>query len=330
MKLPISLTFGNLLLLGACALLLVVRLVTGPESLDRPDEGAAFGAFDPSTILRISLADEAPAEGEAPEPLMLVRSSVDEPWTVNQRLSFPALEYLVDKLLARVDNLRVSDLVSEEAASHAIFGVDTGAVLTLEAPGTAPWSFVLGNAGREGGGTSGYLRAVGGDRVFALSGIGGLSSDPRAWIDSSLVSFDASTVERMEFQIAGTGVALVRDDKGRWGEEQTGAAAQRVPAEDLIGFVGALALDDLMPRAVELAESGFAGDALVLRLDGTEGEEPWSAVIELGALAEDGRRFVRTSAWREGGRPDWAGLLPGAVAADLEGRVHDLLLGIGQ
>jgi hypothetical protein len=324
---PKQLTTGNWVLLVACLVLGVVRLVTGPSGDTGPtgaDREAAFGAFDPSTILRISLA-----EGEAP-PLRLARASSEDPWTVVGRQDFPALGFLVETLVGSLVGLRQSDLVSEEASSHGIFGVDAGTLLTLEAPGAAPWTFVLGEAGREGGGTHGYLRAAAEDRVFALRGLGDLSLEPRAWIDPRLVDFDASAVEGVRFSVAGTSITIVRDDKGRWSEELTGAPAPRVGAEDLIGLVGGLALDDVAARPVGSEQAGFDGELLVVELlGGVDGEEPWPVLLELGGEAEDGRRYVRSGSWRRAGRPDWVGLLPAAVVTRLEGRVHDLLLGIG-
>ena len=66
MKLPIPLTFGNLLLLGACALLLLVRLVSGPEALDRPDEGSRLteGHRQPLTGDRVQTTRRITDEGQ--------------------------------------------------------------------------------------------------------------------------------------------------------------------------------------------------------------------------------------------------------------------------
>jgi len=241
--------------------------------------------------------------------------------------------------MARIAGLSLAEQVSEEPASHAIFGVDAGLTLTLEAPGTAPWSFVLGRAGREGGGATSYLRAAAEDRVFALSGAGTLTTSARAWIDPTLVELDVAAVQRIELTVVGQSVAIERDDRGRWAEELTGQSASRVEAEDLLGFAASLVLDDVVAGAPEAADAGFGAGSFRLSFEpalpdgaeqgGGEHEEPWPVVLELGAQGQDGRWFVRSAAWGRGGRTDWVGYLPEGLGTELRGRARDLLLGIG-
>lgn len=327
---------GNLLLLPAVLLLAVLRLALGsggPATGDAQRADLAFGAFDPEAILRLTLAE---ADGGG-EPLLLGRASKDAPWGVTGRLDFPALAFPIDRLLATIDGLAQADQVAEEASSHGIFGVadGDGLRLVLEAPGGAPWTFVLGHAGREGAGAGTYLRAEAEDRVFALADLGVLSTAPRAWIDPALTDLDVSAVARVAFTVGGQTVAVVRDDRGRWTEELTGATAPRVDTEDLLGFVRALVLDDAVAAATEVAAADFGESSFVLRFEpavANEGqlEEPWPVVVELGVQAEDGRWLVRSGAWARAGRGDWCGYLPAGVGAELRGRVSRLLLGIGE
>jgi len=325
----LDLTRGNLALLVVVLVLGVLRLATGsggPED-SGADRDRAFAAFDPAAITRLTLARPG---GDA---LHLARTKADAPWTVTDRLGFPALAFPIETLMAQVAGLTLADQVSEEASSHAIFGVDEGLALTLEAPGTAPWSFVLGHAGRESGGTTSYLRAAAEDRVFALGGAGSLTTAPRSWIDPSLVDLDVGAVARIEVTVAGQSVAIERDDKGRWSEELTGQQASRVDTEDLLGFASTLVLDDVVAGAPEAA--AFGSDVFRIAFEpaaaeGAEPTEPWPVVLELGAQVEDGRWLVRSGAWARAERTDWCGYLPEALGVELRARVRGILTGIGQ
>ncbi|MDG1498967.1 MAG: DUF4340 domain-containing protein [Planctomycetota bacterium] len=314
-----ALTRANLGLLLLVAALFVLRFFGAKTQVTNSGNQAAFGAFNPDQILRLTVED--PVDGI---PLVLKRAAKNAPWLVEARGDFPALAYPVDNMLRVLANLREDSLVSEESSSHKLFGVtdETGTKLGLEAPGGLAWSFVLGDLARGAGGTRTYLRAGGEQRVYGANGLGAVTSDPRSWIAPSLVDFDATLVTQIELDIAGVSVVLKSNDKGIWRDTAKNLEAPRIPIEQLIGEASNLVLADISTTFFDAQAMGFDGEEVRVTLSGkpkVEGAfEP--IVIILGANeglmqrtqsngGDRTRQYVRSGAWmRDDGKP-WVGLV---------------------
>ncbi|MDE0897057.1 MAG: DUF4340 domain-containing protein [Planctomycetota bacterium] len=310
--------------LGFCAaLLLVLRIAGGSDPLAKLENGDAFGAFRAEAILRLTLSDPGDA---ATQPLVLERGSSSSPWTVEARGDFPALAYPVEALLAAIDNLRLTDLVSEEASSHELFGVAAGEgiALSLQSPGGDAWQFVLGGMARGAGGTRIYLRSQSEARVFAATGLGAPSLDPRSWIDPSLVDFDVTLVTKIELQVAGASIILNRNDKGIWRDATRNKLASRIPVEGLIGEAAGLVLTDVSKLPFDAQAQGLGQDALRVILSGSPDAEASFEPIEitLGSYesaevralqggADTVRQYIRSGDWARSGGAHWVGLLDG-------------------
>ena len=313
------LTRANLGLLLVVAALFVLRFLGAETQATSPGNQAAFGAFNPELILRMTV--ETPGDLG---PLVLKRETKNAAWLVEARSDFPALDYPVTNLLRVLANLREDSLVSEESSSHKLFGLseEAGTKLRLEAPGGLAWSFVLGDLARGAGGTRTYLRAGGEQRVFAASGMGAVISDPRSWIAPSLVDFDATRITQIELEVAGVSVVLKSNDKGIWRDTAKNLEAPRIPIEQLIGEASNLVLADISSAPFDAKSMGFDGEEVRVTLSGkaqVEGAfEP--IVIVLGAneglnqrtLSDGGdrtRQYVRSGAWMRDGGKTWVGLI---------------------
>ena len=109
-------------------LLLVVLggLVALNVALERPvrtvaSSGPLLAGFAPHRVARIAV--------EAPDGARLEIVRAGDRWTLPARHGFPALTFAVEELCARVRDLSRADLVSEEAESHARYGVGSGGLV---------------------------------------------------------------------------------------------------------------------------------------------------------------------------------------------------------
>lgn len=332
-----GITRANLGLLLAVVVLLVLRLAFGGSRTSATQDTSAFTAFDPGAILRLTLT--APGDGPT-KALVVSRTGTHAPWTVEARSNYPALAYPIQNLLGAIDNLRLTDVVSEEASSHELFGVTevAGLGLRLESPGAAAWDFVLGGSAREGGGTTGYLRALSESRVLAAPGLGSQSLSPRAWINPSLVDFDVTLITRIEFVMPELTLAMSRNDKGIWREESRNTEAPRVALEGLIGEIKGLVLTDISERPFDPVAQGLGKSATKIVLSGNPKLATAFDPIEitLGAVESDAlraaqgggdsmRQYVRSGAWTREGGHSWVGLLDGDAANALLTHVLEIL-----
>ena len=324
--------------LALCALLLIaLRVLAGGDRATQLVESAAFGAFDPDQILRISLTDPM---GNVGSPLVLERNNANSPWTVEARRGFPALSYPIETLLAAIDNLRLTDLVSEESSSHDLFGVSEGRGLELamQSPGGDLWRFVLGGMARGAGGTRMYMRSLGESRVFAATGTGTPSLEPRSWIDPSLVDFDVTLVMQIELQVAGASIVLRRNDNGIWRDTQKNKVASRIAVENLIGEASGLVLTDVSTMPLDPENQGLGEDALRVIFTGDPEKADGFAPIELvlggsesaeqRLLSGGGsrtRQYIRNAAWGQLGGATWVGLSDGDAANAFMTHVLEIL-----
>lgn len=316
----------NLVLLGLTVALFVLVPATAERGNSGTTDERAFAAFDASTILRVSLTDR---KREGVEPLVLVRDSSDDVWKVEARGAFPAEAFPLELLFARITNLLVQDQVAEAEGSLALFGLAPGMGLGVElsSPGAAPWKFVVG---APGGAAGGFLRTEGESRIFDVPGYVGLSCEPRQWIQPKLFAFDTSAVRRVELTLAGEALVLERDDKGIWRETQTGRVAPRVALEDLIGDLSAMVLHDLAPRGITAKEAGFGADGLQLELLAADGTSLAGFAMVLSQRAdEEGRGYVKKSAWAAAGHPEWIGLVSASLGDSVMAHVTAVLMALG-
>lgn len=321
-----KLTRLNLVLLVLSLVLGGIALATRERAKGHRTEERAFGAFDPATILRVSITDR---RNEDAPSLVLVRDSSETEWKVEARSAYPAEVYPLERLFARISNLTVGDQVAEAEGSLGMFGLAPGMGLGIEmaSPGTAPWKFVVGSPGAAAGG---FLRTEGETRIFGVPGYVQLSCEPRQWLQPKLFHFDTSLVRRVELTLAGELLVLARDDKGIWRESETGRVAPRVALEDLIGDLTAMALFDLAPRTTTPSAAGFDDGGLQLGLLDADGTSLADFALVLSRRADEaGHGFVRSGAWSAAGHPEWIGLIDAALGDAVMARVTTILTALG-
>jgi hypothetical protein len=306
----------NLLLFLLLALLVVANLYLEGASREGTEGGALFPGLDPAQAARLEIA--VPTE-EGERRLTIARRG--DHWVLSDRGDFPVLEGRVEGLLKRVALLSRADRVGESAASHESFGVGAGArrLGIFDAEGNSLAEFRQG-AGPEGG-AGGHVRPVGEDAVYRSSSLSSIEANPAVWLDTHLIEFDSSRVERIRGSCEEEGISLelVREADGRWGPPDAASPDRRIaPAVvgRLLQTASLLYFSEISPLPPDAA-SGFDPPRLSLEFDLGEGE---SVGLWIGAAVEEDRCLATNPRW-EGA---WAVLLPDASFARLASAMRSI------
>jgi len=230
----------KILILALGALLLawvVARSVAtrggGPEPAGF--ELAAAAALELDSVL-IEAADQT------------VRLRAGDGWTVN---GHEAIADAGESLKRALEEARVGGLVSRNPENHARLGVTemTGRRLTVYAGGSAQLALIIGERAR--GFDQAYVRRIGEDEVYRLSGtlIGLARRAVDDWRDKEILAASREDIQRVEFTYPDQSFTLVRDSIA-WHLEPSGAAVQSGVVSSLLGQLAGL-------RAI-----GFAADSV--------------------------------------------------------------------
>lgn len=158
-----KITRRNLALIVVLSVLIGLDVASRSGGEEVRQVGALLDGFDPARVHRFELT---PPGSE--DPIVVERTAPDAPWTLPATFGYPAFPDLIDRVLAHVASLSTLDLVAEDVADHARYGVDaSGAFLVLSgAQGEVLAGLVQGKLAPDGAAT--YVRRVDGSNVYRM------------------------------------------------------------------------------------------------------------------------------------------------------------------
>ena len=298
-----SLDRRNLVLGAVLALLAATHLLLAPGGTGRRAVSPLLPSFaaERAAWIRIERAGEA---------LELVRRG--EVWRVDQRHGFPALLWVVDGLLGTLAGLSTADLVGAEGDSHALYGLDEGAVRVRvrDHAGADLADFYQGRP--EGLASGSYVRLADADQVYRASSFPPLEVAPKAWVDTRLLDVDFAAVTSIRASLAGASeeLALTRTEDGRWRRSPDGRMLRGADVDPLLIAGGNLYFADVrgvLPLEPETRIAFTAEDGVLVE-------------ILLGPELDAEFRAASRADWD----PAWVVELPAASAERLERLVRDL------
>lgn len=281
----------RLVTLAVLALLVVAAAVwiSGRRDL-RPDDAAGARVVPALSAALNDVSEVRLVKAGEQTAVTLERTARN--WQVAERASYPADGSKVRKLLIDLSELKVVEQKTANAANYALLGVEdvkagdaTGVRVELDGL-KEPVSLIVG---KNAGGRSSYARLANSDQSIAVTPALSLDTDPRNWLDRSLLDVAATRVQQ----------ARITDAKrrtytaARESREQTDftvpdlpkgrALASPTAANSAGSALVALTLDDV--RRVETNESWSADvvraeyrlfDGTIVEITGRkEGERHW-------------------------------------------------------
>ncbi len=277
-------------LIVLCVLVVAAAIwLSSQRSLGRGDTAGArvlpglAAALNSVSEVRLVKAGDATA-------VTLTRAEAN--WQVLERAAHPADNAKVRKLLIDLSDLKVLEQKTANPANHAVLGVEdvkaaTATGVRIELSGLKePVSLIVG---KSAGSRSSYARLADSDQSLAVSPALSLDTDPRNWLDRSLLDVPAARVQQVR----------VTDSKGRRyttrreSREQTDFTVPDLPkgrvltsptaANSNASALGALSFDDVRQAATEPPASKDGARAEFRLFDGTiiditgrkEGEQHW-------------------------------------------------------
>lgn len=231
-------------------------------TLERVDLAAvATGGVERTTLTR-KTSEEATGDAGAPDV-----------WTIAELHGTSAFTDRVDALLSRVGSMTTLDLVAEDPASHAGYGltvekalrlvVSHGPTTSSESGGAAPMADLLIAPAP---GRAAYVLAAGDDRVWRIARFTPPSPSPNAWFDdSSLMPLTDRGIKAIRASGPGVGeTVVVQAYPG--GDRFVGASGEMLSSPQVLDVFKRLRM--LYPRDV-LGAKG-AGEPIAV--------EPWLSI----------------------------------------------------
>lgn len=301
----------NLWLGAILAVVVGANLLIGGEGRASIVGAPLVAGFDPARAARIWIEEQGVA-------LELVRP--ENGWTVVQRRGFPAHAGAVQDLLQRVRGLSTTDLVANEAASHALYGIDDGAPRLAVFDGQGAALARLQISRPQEGATGSYVVLDGAEAVYRAPGLPPVTADPVRWLDTRLLDFDPTRVRslRVARMDQSAELRLVRGADGRW--RILGGTVSLPPAvvDPLLLTAANLYFLDVADGVPDEA-SGLEPPRLMLALELEDGA---LARLHLGTEG-DGGRYATSPGWKS----PWVVLLPESSARRLEVGVERIAAG---
>ena len=284
-------TRQRLVTLVALALLVVAGAIwlSQQRSLRRDDTAGArvlpalASALNAVTEVRLIKAGDQTA-------VTLKRGEAN--WLVAERANHPADSSKVRKLLIDLSDLKVIEQKTASPAHYAVLGVEdlktpTATGVRVELAGLPQPASVI--VGKSAGARSSYARLAQSAQSVAVSPAITLDTDPKNWLDRSLLDIPAARVQQVKVTDA-TGRSYIARRESR---EQTDFTVLDLPKGRVLtsptaansgsNALSALSCDDVRPAAPAPASAKDSARAEFRLFDGTvieitgrkEGEQHW-------------------------------------------------------
>jgi uncharacterized ParB-like nuclease family protein len=208
-------------------------------------------------------------------------------WKVTRPFTAPADQGAVESMLGSLEKLEADEVVAEQAASLAEFGLDPPVrTVTVQVEGTAaPVAIAFGAKSPDG--SSQYAKQPASPKVYLLPSWieGSFDKKPFDMRDRDLLHVKRDDVRQLEVSGPEGAYALARTDAGDWAfTKPLATRAGRWAVDGLLGTVENLRMESVAsenatdPR--ELARLGLASPARTLTLVTKDGQ---TRTLEIGA-----------------------------------------------
>lgn len=261
---------------------------------DTPDGGKPKEKVFTLDKAKVGELTISPAEGET---IKLQREGTG--WKMTVPSAVPADASAVDAMLGSFESLEIDEVVSENAASLAEFGLDKPKLaLEVVSQGAAPLKLLVGGKLADGSGVYAKLPAT--NRVFSVASyaVSAFEKKPFDLRDRDLLHVKRENVKTLEIAGPEGGYALARGDKDEWAfTKPLVTRAGRWPVDSLLGAIENLRMEsvasedakDLKPLGLvkpsRTVAIGLAdGSSKTLEIGGGAGDKKWNARLAGGPL----------------------------------------------
>lgn len=279
----------NYVLAGVLAVLSLLLVTGGGEELPAREISRFAPALVPAEARRVEVTS-------GPRRVTLQRE--ESGWVLAELHGFPADRQLVERVLEVLAELTTLDLLTEDPARHAEYGLDEASAQRLTVLGADDGVVADLYVGRAPSGSA-FVRRVGEDAVYGASVLPRTSSEPVGWQRTiALVPVEPALVLRLELsgpELGGADSPIVLKRDGRGQGRWLDAADKEVPrasAEGLVRALTTLFVDRML--APELGADGGAAHGLdaprfTVRVTATaSGRGDYELEARIGSTATEG------------------------------------------
>ncbi len=270
------------------AILVLGGLVSFWWFFERKREPKPEGEREKVTVLAVDKAKAreislAAAGGEA---IRLVKDG--DAWRVAAPFAAPADGSAVESLLTSLEKLEADEVVVEQAANPAEFGLDRPSRTVSATVEGAAAPLVVEFGGKSPDGSSVYARAAGSPKVFLVPSWveGTFDKKPFDLRDRDILKVKRDDVRSLEVAGPEGGYALARTDEGEWAfTKPLATRAGRWSVDGILGTIENLRMESVAAEAAtDLAPFGLDAPSRTVSLvmkDGT------TRTLEIGQGAPD-------------------------------------------
>jgi hypothetical protein len=256
--------------------------------VERKQEPKPEGERAKVTVLAVdkAKAKEISLAAAGGETIRLVKEGAG--WKVTSPFTAPADTSAVESILTSLEKLEADEVVVEQTANPAEFGLDKpGRTITAVVEG-APASLSVEFGAKAPDGSSVYARAAGSPKVYLVPSWveGSFDRKPFDLRDRDLLHVKRDDVRSIEIAGPEGGYALARTDAGEWAfTKPVATRAGRWSVDGLLGTVENLRMDSVAAdAATDLKAFGLDTPARAVSLVLKDGS---TRTLEIGAGAPD-------------------------------------------
>jgi len=256
--------------------------------VERKQEPKPEGERAKVTVLAVdkAKAKEISLAAAGGETIRLVKEGAG--WKVTSPFTAPADTSAVESILTSLEKLEADEVVVEQAANPAEFGLDKPSRTITAVVEGAPASLSVEFGAKAPDGSSVYARAAGTPKVYLVPSWveGSFDKKPFDLRDRDLLHVKRDDVRSIEIAGPEGGYALARTDAGEWAfTKPVATRAGRWSVDGLLGTVENLRMDSVAAdAATDLKGVGLDSPARAVSLVLKDGS---TRTLEIGAGAPD-------------------------------------------
>ena len=181
----------TLILLGLAVILLIIYLVS--RSKTPVKRGAEFFIkVDSTAIQKVEIGRD--------ENLVVLEKRGDKWWVTNP-MEYPANVQFTADLVAKLSDLQVENLISEQSDKQELFEVNdaAGTKVVIYAGGKAPSTIIIGKMNENYRHT--YMRMADSNKIYLIKGVykSYLTRKVKDWRDKTIASYDKEQLQGFSF-----------------------------------------------------------------------------------------------------------------------------------
>ena len=256
--------------------------------VERKQEPKPEGERAKVTVLAVdkAKAKEISLAAAGGETIRLVKEGAG--WKVTSPFTAPADTSAVESILTSLEKLEADEVVVEQAANPAEFGLDKPSRTITAVVEGAPASLSVEFGAKSPDGSSVYARAAGSPKVYLVPSWveGSFDKKPFDLRDRDLLHVKRDDVRSIEIAGPEGGYALARTDAGEWAfTKPVATRAGRWSVDGLLGTVENLRMDSVAAdSATDVKAFGLDTPARTVSLVLKDGS---TRTLEIGAGAPD-------------------------------------------